>query len=253
MQKSTPFSCSFHFSFFHLICNFYNPVEAGGTVSLIKWSVAEIFQNSGCLIVTHMQKIIASRVAFLRIYFVVCGTKREWREISSNKKPRQICMLVFNKTYSIVYSSESCCSWEGGRDRKMTFLFTELSAVDAWWNLYPFNNNSSLVPFCSLDFSHLLYKMDTGSKTGHFTCFSSAFSSEHRWCHLTQECGFQRPCLAQAEIPCVITESTAQNNGWPRLLGGTEKWVPSSLLRDTGLFLSKNVLHVYKIIVAVYK
>lgn len=51
----------------------------------------------------------------------------------------------------------------------------------------------------------------------------------------------------------MITESTAQNNGWPRLLGGTEKWVPSSLLRDTGLFLSKNVLHVYKIIVAVYK
>lgn len=40
-------------------------------------------------------------------------------------------MQASNETYSIVYSSESCCSWEWGSDGKMTFLFTELSAVDA--------------------------------------------------------------------------------------------------------------------------
>lgn len=60
-------------------------------------------------------------------------------------------------------------------------------------------------------------------------------------------------CLAGAEIPCVITASTAPNNGWPCSLGGTHQWAPSSLLRDTGLFLSKNVLHVYRVIVAVDK
>jgi len=51
----------------------------------------------------------------------------------------------------------------------------------------------------------------------------------------------------------VITESTAPNNGWPGSLGGTHKWAPSSLLTDTSLFLSKNVLHVYRAIVAVDK
>ena len=60
-------------------------------------------------------------------------------------------------------------------------------------------------------------------------------------------------CLAWAEIPRVITESAAPNNGWPRSLGGTHKWAPSSLLRDTGLSLSKNALRVYKAIVAVDK
>ena len=162
-------------------------------------------------------------------------------------------MLASHKTYSIVYSSESCCSWEGGRDRKMTFLFTELTAVDAEWNPYPFNNNSTSVPFSSLDFSHILFNTDTGLKIGHFTCFSSSFPSElRRWCYLTQEWGFLWPCLTEAEIPRMITEHR-QNNGWPHLLGGTEKWAPSPLLRNTALFPSKNVLHFYRIIVAVYK
>lgn len=64
---------------------------------------------------------------------------------------------------------------------------------------------------------------------------------------------FSELCLALAEMPRVITESAALNNGWPPSLGGTHKWAPSSLLRDTGLFLSKNVLRVYRAIVAVDK
>lgn len=64
----------------------------------------------------------------------------------------------------------------------MTFLFTEISAVNAKWNLYPFNSNFTSVLFSLLNFSDFSFNIDVGKKLGHFlvddfTCFSSSFSS----------------------------------------------------------------------------
>lgn len=76
--------------------------------------MSEIFQNSECLIIKHMQKIIAFGIAFLRIYFVVYGTKMELKEISSNKKPKQICWRLTKPIQLFILLSHAAV----GRERE---------------------------------------------------------------------------------------------------------------------------------------
>lgn len=64
----------------------------------------------------------------------------------------------------------------------MTFLFTELGAVDASWNLTPLNSNFTSVSFSLLNFSPFLFNADISTKMGHFLvdsflCLGSSFSS----------------------------------------------------------------------------
>lgn len=64
-----------------------------------------------------MQKVTAFGIAFLRIYFVVYGTKMELKEISSSKKPKHICWRLTKPIQLFILLSHAAVGREGEAER----------------------------------------------------------------------------------------------------------------------------------------